>query len=112
MLQLAETLQRLLGQPVWDHTGLAGNYHFAFRYARDDASDTGAPTLATALKESLGLQLEKQKGPVETLVVDRIDRTPAETSAALTGGSSIRGLCADSSRQPPISPNSRERKSD
>lgn len=78
MSQLAQTLQRVTGEPVWDRTGLSGNYYFAFRYAPDEKPDTDAPSLGKALKENLGLQLEKQKGPVETLVVDRIEKTPGE----------------------------------
>lgn len=74
MAQLAETLQRSTKTPVWDRTGLSGSYSFVFRYARglsaDDATDE--PFLATALRENLGLELKKQKGPLETLVIDYI----------------------------------------
>jgi uncharacterized protein (TIGR03435 family) len=77
--QLAETLQRVTKMPVWDRTGLSGNYYFAFRYAQEVAADvvTDAPSLATALKESLGLKLEKRKRPVETLVIDHVEE-PSE----------------------------------
>jgi uncharacterized protein (TIGR03435 family) len=76
MAQLAETLQRSIQTPVWDRTGLTGNYYFAFRYTQDLSADhiTDAPALAAALRESLGLRLEKQKGPVETLVIDSIEQ--------------------------------------
>jgi uncharacterized protein (TIGR03435 family) len=79
MSQLAENLQRSAGMPVWDRTGLPGNYYFAFRYSRDaDAElEADAPALATALQGSLGLKLEKQKGPIETLVVDSVEE-PSE----------------------------------
>jgi uncharacterized protein (TIGR03435 family) len=79
MSQLAETLQRTIRMPVWDRTGLSGNYYFAFRYAGDSGTDfdADAPALTTALQESLGLKLEKQKGPVETLVIDYIEE-PSE----------------------------------
>jgi uncharacterized protein (TIGR03435 family) len=75
MSQLAQTLERVSQTPMWDRTGLSGNYYFAFRYARDmDAEvDTGAPSLAVALQKTLGLTLEKQKGPVERLVVDHVE---------------------------------------
>jgi uncharacterized protein (TIGR03435 family) len=78
MSQLAETLQRVTGMPVWDRTGLAGNYDFAFRYAQELSADlkTDAPSLTTALQE-LGLKLEKQKGPVEALVIDSVEE-PSE----------------------------------
>jgi uncharacterized protein (TIGR03435 family) len=77
--QLAETLQRLMSMPVWDRTGLSGNYYFAFRYTQFLSADleTDAPSLATALQENLGLKLEKQKGPIEGLVIDYIEE-PSE----------------------------------
>jgi uncharacterized protein (TIGR03435 family) len=79
MSQLAVTLQRSTQMPVWDRTGLSGNYYFAFRYALDFSADQGAdaPLLTTALQESLGLKLEKQKGPVESLVIDYVEE-PSE----------------------------------
>jgi uncharacterized protein (TIGR03435 family) len=76
MSQLAVTLQRSLRMPVWDKTGLLGRYDFEFRYARDlDVGD--APWLGTALQEALGLTLEKQKGPAESLMIDYIEE-PSE----------------------------------
>jgi uncharacterized protein (TIGR03435 family) len=79
MYQLAETLQRVTNIPVWDRTGRSGNYYFAFRYLQEIGADleTDAPSLATALKESLGLRLEKQRGPVETLVIDQVEEPSA-----------------------------------
>jgi uncharacterized protein (TIGR03435 family) len=70
--QLAVTLARALGTPVWDRTGRSGRYDFDFLYATD-LGNTGAPWIGTALQETLGLNLEKAKGPVETLVVDHIE---------------------------------------
>jgi uncharacterized protein (TIGR03435 family) len=62
--QLAEILQRSTSIPVWDRTGLSGNYYFAFRYAQGLTTELqpNAPSLATALQENLGLKLEKRKG--------------------------------------------------
>lgn len=78
MAQLAQTLSRNLGKPVWDRTGLPGNYYFEFRYAGIDANpDADAPPLAAALQESIGLRLKRQRGPVETLVIDQIQE-PSE----------------------------------
>jgi uncharacterized protein (TIGR03435 family) len=65
--------------PVWDRTGLSGNYDFAFRYAQGLSADrnTDAPSLATALRENLGLAMQKQTGPVEALVVGHIEEPSA-----------------------------------
>lgn len=72
---LAANLARSTSIPVWDLTGLTGKYDFTFRYAQDLGAESrsDAPALATALQENLGLQLKKQKGTVESLVVDHIE---------------------------------------
>jgi uncharacterized protein (TIGR03435 family) len=68
---LAETIE----STVIDSTGLAGKYDFHLKWASDEASD--GPSLFTALQEQLGLKLLPGKGPVDTLIVDRIER-PSE----------------------------------
>jgi bla regulator protein BlaR1 len=79
MLQLTEALQRVLRLPVLDQTGLSGNYYVALEFAKEDhPADVDVPPLFAAIQESLGLRLEKHKGPVEMLVVDHIERTPTE----------------------------------
>ena len=79
MLQLTETLQRVLRVSVMDQTGLSGNYYFALEFAQEDhPADVDVPSLFAAIQESLGLRLEQHKGPVEMLVVDRIEKTPTE----------------------------------
>jgi uncharacterized protein (TIGR03435 family) len=77
--QLAAELSRTSGKPFWDQTGLTGIYDFSFRYSQEVSAGepTGAPFLATALRQDLGLALQKQQGPVETLVVDSI-QPPSE----------------------------------
>jgi uncharacterized protein (TIGR03435 family) len=77
--QLAELLHRNLDTPVWDRTGISGAYSFSFRFTQspDSVANPDAPSLATALRDALGLKLEKQKGPVETLIIDAI-REPVE----------------------------------
>ena len=72
-----------LGRPVINKTGLTGRYDFDLSYVPGsgqlppDDADTSAPSLFTAIREQLGLRLESAKGPVEVLVIDRIDR-PSE----------------------------------
>ncbi len=73
MAGLATTLRGLLKTPVVDRTGLAGRYDFELDYMppRPGAADSG-PSLFTAVEE-LGLKLEAGKGPVEIMVIDRVD---------------------------------------
>ncbi|HUA60619.1 MAG TPA: TIGR03435 family protein [Verrucomicrobiae bacterium] len=76
MPQLSAAIQRIVGAPVFERTGLTGSYYFALQYASDNAPpEVTLPNLFAAIRE-LGLKLEKQKGPVEMLVVDRIEQTP------------------------------------
>ncbi|MGB6870330.1 MAG: TIGR03435 family protein, partial [Acidobacteriaceae bacterium] len=74
---------------VVNKTGLTGNYNWTLKWTPAQnfsgasgtlpppGSDDSAPSLFTALQEQLGLKLESQKGSVETLVVDSIDRPTA-----------------------------------
>ncbi len=79
MSRLAETVSEILSAFVEDKTGLSGKYYFGFRFLRDvGATASSAPSLPAALQEELGLKLEKQKGPVEILVIDHIEKMPIE----------------------------------
>jgi uncharacterized protein (TIGR03435 family) len=81
-MTLAELSQRLAtsaGHPVIDRTGIAGMFDFHLQFTPDDAppsDEPAAPSLFTALGE-LGLKLEPARGPVESLVIDRVER-PSE----------------------------------
>jgi uncharacterized protein (TIGR03435 family) len=77
--QLTDTLGRITGMAFWDRTGLQGKYDFAFSFSQDLNADpqTEVPSLSTALRESLGLTMQKQRGPVETLVIDHLEQ-PSE----------------------------------
>lgn len=89
VLNLANSLDR----PVLDKTGLAGKYDFKLEWSLDalnvsspiaatgaetpTAPEPNGPNLFAALQEQLGLRLEPQKAPVETLVIDHVAR-PSE----------------------------------
>ena len=81
-------LSRALPLNVVDKTGLAGHYDVEFHYvpelpagARgpDGAAPPPAdgPDIYAALRDQLGLRLEKGKGPVEYLVIEHVEK-PAE----------------------------------
>ncbi|MGH9240632.1 MAG: TIGR03435 family protein [Vicinamibacterales bacterium] len=85
MAALTRILSRPAGRTVIDRTGLTGLYDFVLRWApeqRPGGSAGGAPTAAapegpslfTALRDQLGMKLEAQRGPVDYLVVDHIER--------------------------------------
>jgi len=84
MLVLAYELADSLGDVVVDQTGLDGVYDFKLRWASDDMSSPSgsdanpAPSLFTALKDKLGLRLQRQKVPVDVIVVDHVERVPSE----------------------------------
>lgn len=78
---LVQDLSSVMGRPVIDKTGLNGKYDFVLEWTPDmaatgDSAPVG-PTIFTALQEQLGLRLEAQKGPVETIVIDRAEK-PSE----------------------------------
>ena len=94
--QLAPVLSRMLGRTVVDKTGLTAKYDIQAQWAPDQSLllnlgppgglspglpapqfDPNGPSLFTALQEQLGLKLESQKGPVDILVIDRVER-PSE----------------------------------
>lgn len=72
-----------VGRIVVDRTGLAGFFDvdLTWRFETDDSAirallpppDPNAPSLFTALQEQLGLTLEATKGPVDVLVIDRVE---------------------------------------
>jgi uncharacterized protein (TIGR03435 family) len=88
---LALVLVPFAGRTVVDKTGLKGSFTYTLDWAKylqppqvppgvdpppPMAFDPSSlePAVATALEEQLGLKLESGKGPVETLVIDHIER--------------------------------------
>jgi uncharacterized protein (TIGR03435 family) len=68
-----------LDRPVIDQTGLTGTFdiHLEFAHEGAPAGDLSAPSLFTAVQEQLGLKFTPDKGPVEVLVIDHLER-PSE----------------------------------
>jgi uncharacterized protein (TIGR03435 family) len=85
--QLAAMMQRtVLDRAVVDQTGLSGTYDFDLEWTPDENQFSGnlprsvestKPSLFVAMQEQLGLRLEATRGPVQALVIDRVDR-PSE----------------------------------
>jgi uncharacterized protein (TIGR03435 family) len=80
MSAFASSLSSQVGRVVQDRTGLAGNFDLEFEYTPVSTSTTAADgaSIFTALSEQLGLKLEPQRGPVEVLVIDRVERPGPE----------------------------------
>jgi uncharacterized protein (TIGR03435 family) len=87
----AKQLSLILGKEVIDGTGFTGRFSLHLEFAFDDAliglpnprgpdasgrtPDIGdRPTIRTALQEQLGLKLQASTGPVDVLVIDRVER--------------------------------------
>jgi len=85
MAEVADYLARRLGSTVMDGTGAVGAYSFELHWNSDDqlggpGGDPGAGEFA-AIQDALstlGLRLQAQKVPVEVVVVDHVERVPAE----------------------------------
>jgi len=85
MAQLASNLSGQVQRIVVDRTGLSGGWDFEITFAPErplnpppgvefPAADPNAPSLFTAMQEQLGLKLQSTKGPVEVLVVERVEQ--------------------------------------
>ena len=82
MAALARLLAVPVGRLVLDRTGLTGGFDFDLEFTIDavagapqgQSPNANAPSLFTALEEQLGLKLQAERGPVEVLVIDRIER--------------------------------------
>jgi bla regulator protein blaR1 len=100
MDMLAHALSAQLGRTVIDKTGLTGSYDFSLHFTplnmpqrmgpgpgagpggspgadAPPPPDTSGPDIFTAVQEQLGLKLESEKGPVDVIVIDHIDK-PSE----------------------------------
>jgi uncharacterized protein (TIGR03435 family) len=92
--ELANFLSNQLGQPVLDATGRDGRYDFAFSFLMEPGGRAAGPgvsnnvsngsepefgiSLIDAVRDQLGLRLEKKRGQVDVLVVDHAERLPIE----------------------------------
>ena len=73
---LVHLLSDQVGRTVLDKTDLKGSYDFKMSFAPDLAESDG-PSIFTAVQEQLGLKLDAQRGPVEVLVIDSVQKASA-----------------------------------
>ncbi len=73
MSDLAYSLRRQLGRPVADKTQVSGDFDFDLMWSTEEAVDGSVPSLFTALQK-LGLRLVSMKGPIEIIVIDRMEK--------------------------------------
>jgi uncharacterized protein (TIGR03435 family) len=89
---LTGQLSLVLDKPVIDKTGLSGLFDVELKWSPDEtgsqaapAGDSGqpapavdeGPSIFTAVREQLGMELKPAKGPVTVLVIDSVER-PSE----------------------------------
>ena len=84
-------LSNILDRPVVDQTNLKGGYDFDLSFAADlppalqrpgallngEPIDTSGPPIFDAIRKQLGLRLDREKGPADTLVIEHAEK-PAE----------------------------------
>ena len=79
---LATVLSNQLGRPVQNMTGFTGVFDFTLRWTPDTgavpASSDDRPSLFTAIREQLGFRLVSRRTPTDVVVIDHVERTPAE----------------------------------
>ena len=84
MEQMALGLGGGVGRPVIDRTGLSGTFDAELTYVTENPPSFPQPTkpqpppdgvwLRDAIRQQLGLDLRSERGPVEFLVIDSIER--------------------------------------
>ena len=90
-------LENDVDRPIIDRTGLTGRFDVHLEFARDNARSgpvrlngadspglppsspdrAAGPSIFTALQEQLGLKLSAEKGPVDVLVIDHVEKPSA-----------------------------------
>lgn len=73
MAGFANWLSRNVDHPVIDRTGLTGSFAIQLEWARDG----NGPSIFSAIQEQLGLALKASRAPIDILIVDYAEKTPA-----------------------------------
>ena len=81
MAGAAMALSNIMGRAVIDKTVFAGTFDVHLEWTRDAVTsaeaDISGMSIITALQEQLGLQLKADRGPVEVLVIDHVEKPSA-----------------------------------
>jgi len=79
LAQLNETFARQLGRVIVDQTGLQGDFDFTLELTPDESrpNPLDPSLLITAMREQLGFTVKSQKGPVDFLVIDSVEKVAA-----------------------------------
>jgi uncharacterized protein (TIGR03435 family) len=81
---LSSAVAPFVGRSVVDRSGLSGLFDFELTWTPDQSAqlppdapritiDPNGPSIFTALQEQLGLKLESARGPVDVVVIDRVE---------------------------------------
>ena len=83
LMEILSRQPEIAGRKIVDETGLTAKYTYKLKWTRErppsdsdpaDLPDSSAPLLWDALREQLGLQLKSAKAPVDTIVIDHIEK--------------------------------------
>jgi bla regulator protein blaR1 len=88
MAQFVSPLSQFVQRTVIDRTGLTGAFDFDLSWTPDQLPqgppppgapplppiDPNGPSIFTALQEQIGLKLDAQRGPVDVVVIDGVER--------------------------------------
>ena len=82
MPDLCERIGKVTGRTVIDKTGLEGDYMIVLNYLpfgslNSDPSDADSD-IFSAVRDQLGLRLQSQRGVVDLLKIESVDRVPTE----------------------------------
>jgi uncharacterized protein (TIGR03435 family) len=89
---LAKVLSDQIGRFIENGTAVKGFFDFTLDWAPDtniqfsgpdvgpssSAESRNGPSIFTAIREQLGFRLDARKGPVEIVVIDRVENTPTK----------------------------------
>jgi uncharacterized protein (TIGR03435 family) len=87
MAEIAPLIGRLTGRPVLERAGLTAKFNYYFEYSVDSPpnnSPIGGPlnpgersSIISEMQKQMGIKLEPSRAPVETLVIDHVEK-PSE----------------------------------